>query len=48
MDELLIQIASGDAEVTEDDITMKDMPSFIERLFGTKPSNTKIGNLFQK
>jgi hypothetical protein len=48
MDELVTQIASGDAEITEDDITMKDMPSFIERLFGPKPSNTKIGNLFRK
>ncbi|MEH6521955.1 hypothetical protein [Sulfitobacter sp.] len=48
MDELMTQIASGDAEVTEDDITMKDMPSFIERLLGPKPSHTKIGNLFRK
>ncbi|MEP4336412.1 MAG: hypothetical protein ABJ360_08495, partial [Roseobacter sp.] len=48
MDELVTQIASGDAEVTEGDITMRDMPSFIERLFGPKPSTTKIGNLFRK
>jgi hypothetical protein len=48
MDELVTQIASGDAEVTEDDIIMRDMPPFIERLFGPKPPNTKIGNLFRK
>lgn len=48
MDELVTQIASGDAEVIEGDITMRDMPSFIERLFGPKPSKTKIGNLFKK
>ncbi|WP_298856917.1 Mob protein [uncultured Sulfitobacter sp.] len=48
MDELVTQIASGDAEVTEDVIIMKDTPTFIERLFGPKPSNTKIGNLFRK
>jgi hypothetical protein len=48
MDELVTQIASGDVEINEDDITMQDMPSFIERLFGPKPSNTKIGNLFRK
>jgi hypothetical protein len=48
MDELVTQILSGDAEITEDDITMKAMPTFIERLFAPKPSNTKIGNLFRK
>ncbi|MFT5798690.1 MAG: hypothetical protein ACI84R_002758 [Candidatus Azotimanducaceae bacterium] len=48
MDELVTQIASGDAEVTEEGISMTDMPPFIELLFGAKPSNTKIGNLFRK
>lgn len=48
LDELVTQIASGDAEVTEGDITMRDMPSFIERLFGPNPTKTKIGNLFRK
>lgn len=48
MDELVTQITSGDAEVTEGGITMTDMPPFIERLFGAKPPNTKIGNLFRK
>jgi hypothetical protein len=48
MDELITQTVSREAEITEDDITMKDMPTFIERLFAPKPSNTKIGNLFRK
>jgi hypothetical protein len=48
MDILATQIASGDADVTEDRIAMTDMPPFFERLFGTKPSNTKIANPFRK
>jgi hypothetical protein len=48
MDVLVTQIASGHADVTDNGITMTDMPPFFERLFGVKPSNTKIANLFRK
>lgn len=27
---------------------MTNMPSFFERLFGPKPSSTKVGDLFRK
>jgi hypothetical protein len=48
MDKLVTNIASGDAVVTEDGITMTDIPPFFERLFGAKPPSTKIANLFRK
>lgn len=48
VDELVTQFTSGEAEVTDEGLSMTNMPPFIDRRLGQKPSITKTGNLFRK
>lgn len=48
MDILVTQMASGEAEITEDGVAMTNTPPFFKRLFGPKPPQSKVSQLFRK
>lgn len=48
MDILVTQMASGEAEITEDGVAMTNTPPFLKRLFGPKPPRSKVSQLFRK